>query len=52
MSFYGHEFFSTVSDSCFGVTFISGSDNHKSHDIFFQIFYFHQDFFMALVFGK
>ena len=38
MSFYRHEFFRTVSDSCFRVTFISGSENHKSHDNFSPIF--------------
>ena len=47
MNFHGHEFFKTVSDSCFSVTFISGSENHKSYDnilwlwgvAFFILFY-------------
>ena len=34
MSFYGHELFRTVSDSCFRVTFISSSENHKRIIIF------------------
>ena len=38
MHFYGHEFFRTVSDSCFKVTFISDSENHKWHDNFCSIF--------------
>ena len=50
--FYGHFlrtfFFRTVSDSCLKVTFISGGENHKSHDIFLYIFHFHQAFSMAL----
>ena len=33
-SFYGHQLFRTVSDNCFRVTFICGSENHKSHDNF------------------
>ena len=38
MNFYGHEFFRTVSDSCSRVAFISGNENHKSHDNYFFIF--------------
>ena len=34
MDFYAHKFFITVSHSCFKFTFISGSENHKSHDNF------------------
>ena len=32
MFFYGHEFFRTISDNCFRVTFIAGNEYHKSHD--------------------
>ena len=32
MNFNRHEFFRTVSDSCFKVNFISGGENHQSHD--------------------
>ena len=32
MNFYEHKFFRTVSDSCFRVTFIADSKNHKSRD--------------------
>ena len=32
LNFYGHEFFRTVSGNCFRVTFISGRENHKSHE--------------------
>ena len=39
INFYGHEFFRTVSDSCFRVTFITGIENHKSHDDFSFIFF-------------
>ena len=38
MIFHGHEFFRTISDNCFSVTFISGSKNYKSHDSFHFIF--------------
>ena len=31
-------FFRAVSDSCFRISFISDSENHKSHDYFFIIF--------------
>ena len=34
INFDGYEFFRTVSDSYFRVTFISGSENHKSNDNF------------------
>ena len=34
MNLHRHEFFRTVSDSCLSVTFISGSENHKSHGNF------------------
>ena len=30
--FMGMNFFRTISDNCFRVTLISGSENHKSHD--------------------
>ena len=33
-NFYEHKFSITVLDSCFRVTFISGNENHKLHDIF------------------
>ena len=46
MSFYGHEFFTTDSDSCFRVIFISGSENHKSHDNFYSIFSISIEFFL------
>ena len=32
MLFERHEFFRTVPDRCFRFTFISGSENHESHD--------------------
>ena len=47
MNFYRHEFFKIVPDSFFRVTFISGSENHKSHDNFFSYFPFPSSFFMA-----
>ena len=38
INFYGHAFFRTISDNCFRVTFIPGSENHKLHDSFSFIF--------------
>ena len=34
MSFYGNEFSRTISDTCFRITFISGSESHKSYNNF------------------
>ena len=38
MNFYGLEFLRTVPDICFRITFISDSENHRSHDSFSFIF--------------
>ena len=48
MIFHGHEFFRTISDNCFSVTFISGSKNYKSHDSFHFIFSISIKFFSWL----
>ena len=46
--FYWHEFFETFAGSCFRVTFIFGSENHKFHDISFLCFSFSSSFFLWL----
>ena len=48
MNFYRNEFFRTISSSCFRVSFISGSKNHKSHDNFSFIFTFSIKLFLWL----
>ena len=45
MDSYGHEFFKTVSDSCFRVSFISGSESHGNSSFIFSM---SAKFFMTL----
>ena len=48
-NFYGHEFFKTVSNTCFRVTFIFGSENHESHNNFSFIFFIHIELLLGLL---